>query len=256
MIDNPYSLVFGKEPRQLLTRYPDNIDIIENFESENSNHVFMITGIRGSGKTVMMTNIAKHFKSDSSWIVVNLSPDMDLLESFASELGNNPDLNKLFKVAGLSISLYGIQIELKNSTPITDSKVAVTRMLEIVKKNKKKILVTIDEVVNNKSVKVFSSVFQILLREDLPIYLIMTGLHENIRALQDEKTLTFLYRAPRLELQPINLGNISRNYKKTFEINDADSKEMAKLTLGYPFAFQVLGYLTWNENGDYNSVID
>ena len=29
---------------------------------------------------------------------------------------------------------------------------------------------------------------------------------------------------------------------------------MADLTKGYPFAFQVLGYLTWNHHGDYNAV--
>ena len=31
---------------------------------------------------------------------------------------------------------------------------------------------------------------------------------------------------------------------------------MADLTKGYPFAFQVLGYLTWNNNGDYSAVLD
>ncbi len=30
---------------------------------------------------------------------------------------------------------------------------------------------------------------------------------------------------------------------------------MAGLTKGYPFAFQVLGYLTWNNDGDYNGVL-
>ena len=29
---------------------------------------------------------------------------------------------------------------------------------------------------------------------------------------------------------------------------------MADFTKGYPFAFQVLGYLTWNHHGDYNAV--
>ena len=31
--------------------------------------------------------------------------------------------------------------------------------------------------------------------------------------------------------------------------------KMADLAKGYPFAFQVLGYLTWNHNGDYLSVM-
>lgn len=30
---------------------------------------------------------------------------------------------------------------------------------------------------------------------------------------------------------------------------------MAGLTKGYPFAFQVLGYLTWNNDGDYNGIL-
>lgn len=30
---------------------------------------------------------------------------------------------------------------------------------------------------------------------------------------------------------------------------------MAGLTKGYPFAFQVLGYLTWNNGGDYNGIL-
>ena len=31
---------------------------------------------------------------------------------------------------------------------------------------------------------------------------------------------------------------------------------MAKLTKGYPFAFQALGYLTWNNKGNYEGVLD
>lgn len=31
---------------------------------------------------------------------------------------------------------------------------------------------------------------------------------------------------------------------------------MAELTRGYPFAFQVLGYLTWNHSGHYEAVLE
>ena len=33
-------------------------------------------------------------------------------------------------------------------------------------------------------------------------------------------------------------------------------KKMAGTHKGYPFAFQVLGYLTWNHSGHYEVVID
>ena len=39
-------------------------------------------------------------------------------------------------------------------------------------------------------------------------------------------------------------------------IESEQAAKMAEFTKGYPFAFQVLGYLTWNHAGDYEAVID
>ncbi len=64
--------------------------------------------------------------------------------------------------------------------------------------------------------------------------------------LQNEKSLTFLYRAPKLILKPLNLGSIARSYEKLLKVDKEKSYEMAKLTKGYSFAFQVLGYLYWD----------
>ena len=254
---NPYTLSFGKLPPQIVSRYYEIENIISAFNSTPaSNQVFLLTGVRGSGKTVMMTSIAHKIKQDTDWIVVNLSPEYDLLESLAAELGEKKELKKIFKIERLSVSLAGIKIDVSGSSPITDAKIAVTKMLNIVKKKNKKVLITIDEVYNNESLKKFASVFQIFLREELPIYLIMTGLYDNIRSLQNEKSLTFLYRASRIEMSPLSLRSIADNYKKTFSLDTESAKEMSAITGGYPYAFQLLGYLTWIAAGNYNSVIE
>lgn len=253
---NPYTLIFGKEPNQLVSRYPEIQEVIDAFESEpSSQQVFMLTGIRGSGKTVMMTTIAKHFRDEADWYVIDLSPDLDLLDSFAAELGEIPELNRLFRMEKLSINLPGLLIDIAGHTGVTDAKVAVTRMLQIVKSHHKKVLITVDEAVNNDSVRKFASVFQILLRQELPVYLLMTGLYENIYALQNEKSLTFLYRAPKIEMRPLDLVRVAENYKDNLLVSEETARKMARMTKGYPFAFQVLGYLTWKQKGDYNHVI-
>lgn len=253
---NPYTLSFGKQPPQMLSRYYETQNIIDSFIDEPSpNQVFLITGVRGSGKTVMMTGIANELSKEDEWIVINLSPEFDLLDSLTAELGEKRELKKLFKIEGLSVSLAGITIDFGKNKPVTDAKIAVTKMLKIVKKNKKKVLITIDEVSNTVSLKKFASVFQIFLREELPVYLIMTGLYDNIRSLQDEKTLTFLYRAPRIEMGPLSIRGIAENYQKTFAIDYEKANEMAQLTNGYPYAFQLLGFLTWKASGDYKAVI-
>ncbi len=253
---NPYTLSFGKQPPQMVSRFYEMQNIIDAFTNDPpSNQVYILTGVRGSGKTVTMTGIAKELQKDKDWIIVNLTAEYDLVESLAAELGEKKELKQFFKLEGLSVSLPGITIDVKNASPVTDAKVAVSKMLKLIKKKGKTVLVTLDEVSNNGSIKKFASVFQILLREELPVYLIMTGLYENIRSLQDEKSLTFLYRAPRVELPPLSLRAIADNYKKTFFLDQERANEMAELTKGYPYAFQLLGFLTWRANGDYYSIL-
>lgn len=94
------------------------------------------------------------------------------------------------------------------------------------------------------------------MRQDLPVFLLMTGLYENIRKLQDSDNLIFLCRAPKIELGPLSIGSIASNYERTFGLERHVARQMAELTKGYSFAFQVLGYLTWEAGGDYRGVVE
>ena len=151
----------------------------------------------------------------------------------------------MFRGSKINLSAFGFGLEVSGIAPITDIETALSKMLQSLQNHGKRVLVTVDEAANSQHMRVFVSAFQILIRQDLPIFLLMTGLYDNIRSLQDEKTLTFLYRAPKIELRPLNIGIIADNYKRNFSLEDEQALEMAKLTMGYSFAFQVLGYFTW-----------
>lgn len=253
---NPFSLSFGKEPLSFIERGRQSREIIDSFSEENpSCQVYMITGVRGSGKTVLLTDIAKHFRKEADWIVVDLSPERDLLQMLAADLSNRPELLTIFQDAKINLSFLGLGLEIDGVPPITDVSVAVTRMLERLGKKNKKVLITIDEAVCNQTMREFVSLFQIFMRQELPVFLAMTGLYENIYELQNEKTLTFLYRAPKMELQPLNIGMIAVKYKEIFRLDEEDALQMAKETKGYPFAFQVLGYLCWKKDAKWTDVL-
>lgn len=255
MNSNPYSLIFGQEPSQIIPRITDTTKVISAFSAEKpSQNIFMITGIRGSGKTVFMTEISNKLRNDPKWIIVELSSESDLLTELASELSGNERFAELFRNAKINLSFFGFGVEMKGVPPITSMKVAVTKMLESLSKKGMRVLVTVDEAVSNAQMKLFASTFQIFIRQKLPIFLLMTGLYENIRELQNEKTLTFLYRAPRIELGPLNRNRILQNYMSQFKLSSSDALEMTELTRGYSYAFQVLGYLTWEKKGDFRSV--
>ena len=254
---NPYSLLFGREPEQYIRRAAEAEEIIQNFSYESpSEQIYMITGVRGSGKTVFMTEISNRLKKDKEWIVIELSSESNLLENLASHLASENSRAEIFKKAKINLSFWGFGLEVGGTAPITNIQLAITKMMEELKKHKKKVLVTIDEVVNNKSMKEFASAFQIFVRQNLPICLLMTGLFENIDELQNQKNFTFLYGAPKIYLNPLNKKEIAYNYKNTLKINDEDATEMSGLTNGYSFAFQVLGYFAWENNGDFRKVIN
>ena len=257
MSNNPYSLMFGTEPTQSIPRIAQSVSIVDDFMSDNpSQQVYMITGVRGAGKTVFLTELSHRFAKEKDWVVVNINPERDIMEGLGAKLVNDRSVKDIIKGASINLSFFGFGIGFTSGEKITDIEIALMRMLESLKKKKKKVLVAIDEVSNSKEMRIFASSFQIFVREKLPIFLLMTGLYENIDDIQNVKTLTFLHRAPKLTLASLNRGAIVSNYKKTFKLSDEDAHEMAGITLGYPFAFQVLGHLTWENNGNFRDVID
>lgn len=220
-MNNPFTLSFGKKPLQYVSRISQPQIIIEQFNAPDpSNQIYMITGVRGSGKTVMMTGIINELRAQDEWVVVELNPTRDLLQSLAAKL-------------------------YENTPPITDIENAIELMLNDLQKKNKRLLISIDEVTNSEYMKVFVSAFQIFIRREYPLFLLMTGLYENIHNLQNDKSLTFLYRAPKMILEPLNYTAVRKQYMDIFQLDIEAAGEMARLTKGYPFAFQVLGYLYW-----------
>lgn len=253
---NPYTLLFGKAPSQLISRVVQQDEVIQNFTAEEpSQQIYVITGVRGSGKTVFLTKAADDFRKMKDWIVVELNPNRDLLSSLAAKLASEDTLATIFQRSRINLSFFGIGLEVDGVTPITDIETALSKMIKSLSDRGKRILIEIDEVSNTRTMRKFAGAFQILVRQNLPVFLLATGLYENVRELQNTKNLTFLYRVPKIELGPLNLAAMATNYGETFDIDRDASLEMAQLTKGYSFAFQVLGYLTWNAGGDYQSVL-
>lgn len=198
----------------------------------------------------MMTNLAAELRKIPDWIVVELNPTRDLLQSLAAKIYSLPEMHTRFLSAKFDFSAFGLGVSVENAAPVTDIENALELMLAEINKAGKRLLVTIDEVTNSEYIRVFASAFQIFIREEYPIFLIMTGLYENIYDLQNDKALTFLYRAPKIMLEPLNYTAIRKNYMDIFKIEITQAEKMTELTKGYPFAFQVLGYLYWEYRAD------
>lgn len=255
-MNNPFTLSFGKKPVQFISRITQTNEIVENFKADvPSNQIYMLTGVRGSGKTVLMTTIANMLREEENWIVLELNPERDLLQSLAAKLYSIPQMHHIFVKSKLDVSALGIGVSIEDAVPVADIESALDLMLDELQKAKKRLLITVDEVTNSAYIKIFASAFQIFLRRDYPVFLLMTGLYENLYDLQNDKALTFLYRAPKMLLEPLNFTAVKKKYMDIFALDGQQAEQMAWLTKGYPFAFQVLGYLYW-ENREKKSLED
>ncbi len=246
---NPFTLRFGRIPPSHISRINQLNEITESFDSDNPvSQVYMITGVRGSGKTVLLTELSKYYDEQDDWVVVALNPDRDLLNSMAAKLYESAGIKNITVEKSIGLSIAGLTASVKAEPVIMDVESIIEKILKKLRDKKKKVLITIDEVTTTPEVKAFASAFQIFIREELPVYLIMTGLYDNIRNLQNQKTLTFLYRAPQVFLPPLKYVAVAESYKNIFNCSAETAKHLAVLTCGYSFAYQVLGYLLWENN--------
>ena len=248
MNNNPFILTFGREPINFIPRIDYLQEVKDNFYSETRpNQVFMITGVRGTGKTVLLSKLAKEFEKNKDWIVVDLNPERDMLNSLASQIYNNSKVKHLFLKAKFNLSFNGIGLSVENDKPSDDIESIISKMVEYLSEKDIKLLITIDDAANNQNIKVFAHTFQALLRKDYKVFMLMTGLYENISSIQNNKSLTFLSRVPKLILKPLNMPAIKDSYEEIFNIDSDIAVKMSKLTEGYAYAYQVLGYLMWEE---------
>ena len=235
--------MYGIASESIVSR-EDNIKvIIDSFTEQKNMYTYLITGLRGSGKTVLLREIEEYFSKNNNWIVININPQGDLLKSLASRLYDLGLNEKILGKISLSIKLGIITLTRENGESVTDPEIIIEHFLQKYKEKGIRILLSIDEVNDTDEFRKFINFYQVVISKAYPLYLLMTALQENINSLINDKAMTFLSRAPKIVLQPLPLTNIALNYKEIFNINDNEAVKMAKLTNGYAFAYQVLGYL-------------
>lgn len=244
MEKNPFTLMYGITARSVVSRDEEVERVVKSFVYDGNMYAYLITGIRGSGKTVLLKTIEERIKQTENWIVLNINPQSDITISLANRLFDETLIRKELRKWSLSLHLGVLTLSREGGESTQDPEIIVEDLLEKASSRLDlRVLVSIDEVNDTPEFRRFINLFQILIGKRLPIYLLMTALKENVTGLINDKAMTFLSRSPRIELEPLSLPGIAKEYQDALSVDAKTSIEMAKLTGGYAFAFQVLGYL-------------
>ena len=246
---NPYAINFGKIPKQYISRDVVISEIVDALESEDmEEQAFKITGIRGTGKTVTLNSIEKEIKQDDKWIIVDLKSTADFTRDLIANLYMQRDFITSFVDANFNLSAFGIGINLSKKSPASSLDVVLMKLLQEIAKKKKRVLVTIDEVRKTDSLVDFIQGFQILIKNDMPIFLLTAGLYEDIENIENSDGLTFFLRASKYEMKPLSLDIIRESYKKTLKIDNSTAEVLSQYTMGYAFAYQAFGKYMWESD--------
>ena len=255
----PFTTTFSKIPSIYIPTNQSR-DIIENFNYDNpSESVYKITGVRGSGKTVLLAKIEEEFNSDDrekeGWIVCSLTVNRDMLMQLAALLSKKGLLKEKTKKKGASLSANilgtgaSVGVSAEKGQDFFDVGIELDEALKTLSAKGKKVLVGIDEVSKTPEMVVFASEFGKWLREGYSVYLVCTGLYENIEQLANVKNLTFFRRATTVRTEPLNSIRMAEAYKKQLGIDTEEARKLAAITKGYAYAFQELGILYFKHGG-------
>lgn len=250
---NPFCISFGRRPVEYIDRISEKERILNTFNLPPvTDQLFLIMGVRGAGKTVLMNTIANELEQDENWIVLRESASSDINRSIYADLYHQVHRRTNAEIERVSIAVQGTGISFDKKGPDENIISLIDDLLVKIDKKGKRVLVAVDEVTNSLQMRDFAHMFQIECSRDRMIFFLGTGLYENIKALSDEEDLTFLHRAPKIELSPLDNMSVARAYQNIFRIPVSMACAMAREVQGYSFAFQALGYLYWEKNAPEN----
>ena len=86
-MQNPFTTTFSKIPDYTYIPTSQVNEILENFSyAKPSESLYKITGVRGSGKTVLLAKVEKELKTEQGkdWLIYRISPNRAMIEQLAA----------------------------------------------------------------------------------------------------------------------------------------------------------------------------
>ena len=250
MKTNPFKPTAGAEPPILVGRDV----VLEDFEIGIEEGVgapgrlIRITGPRGSGKTVLLTELGDIARRHE-WRVVDVTATEHLPELICHRLEKSDGFDYSVELDLMVVKAKAQKDDSQRSDDIYEVMGRAARKLT---EGGKGLLVTIDEVqdASVEDIRKIAIAVQHLIRERLNIAFVFAGLTAGVMNLLGEDGPTFLRRAYPEELDTIPVAEVAAAFQATFEKNDVQVDkdvlaEAAEATAGYAYLIQLVGYYIW-----------
>jgi hypothetical protein len=253
---NPFHPQFGKRPDKFIGRDQIIRDFVGGIDNPNSpNRTTIMTGIRGSGKTALVSGISEAIDR-KRFIVVDVTAGSELNQSILDQMQLELEEPER-QITGVSVGALGFSLGV--SASLKDSphgfRYHLAKLAKECVKRKRGLVFLIDEIHNDSSdTREFVTSYQHLMRDGHNVALLMAGLPKSVAGVLNDKVLTFLHRSHRIKLGNVDTMLVNRLYELTFAnagfaMPDGLAADAAKSTCGFPYLIQLVGYYLWNASG-------
>lgn len=246
---NPFKPTAGAEPPVLAGRKRVIDDFTDGLmEGPGApGRLMRISGLRGSGKTVLLTELGD-IARDKGWVVVDETAGEGLVDRIIERLVRQlPEAN-----ASMEIDLGFIKAHAGVSSGAGGAGIRAVLEEAAGRIGKKGVLVTVDEVqdADKGEMAAISQAVQHLIREKENVAFVFAGLTMGVADFINGEAMTFLRRAKAEQLKSIPDDDVAAAFEKTFGeskmpiAGEALSTAVAA-TGGYAYMVQLVGYNVW-----------
>ncbi len=225
-------------------------------------------GVRGSGKTVAVTEIEDRAASDG-WLILSLDASSSgLLERIQDEVGALPDrypdldLSKLGNPKTVEKRRSVNLGPLKGGASETESRSAgremglrrqLTYLAEQARKHGTSVLLTVDElhaIDRDEGRRLSNDLQHITRRGGLPLAFIGAGLSEMKYTVMQDKKMTFFRRCEEYDMPPLSEADATKGLLHPIQDSGGDITDDAlRQAVGSvgasPFKLQLIGHMAW-----------
>jgi len=252
---NVFSPTFGYKPHYIVGRDKEISEFMESISEApgHPNRTTFFVGQRGMGKTVLLLELAERSR-ELGFIVVKVVAGETMLDEIIEGIqiaGERYFEERKSMIKGVSASAFGFSIGLTFTEEIKKNygfSTKLSLLCEVLTKRNLGVLFLIDEIsASSKEMRVFATTYQNLVGDRMNVAVAMAGLPNAISAVLNDKILTFLNRANKVVLNPLQIVDVSVCYATALRDLgiEFDAKALdvaARATDGYPYLFQLIGF--------------
>jgi type II secretory pathway predicted ATPase ExeA len=256
---NPFNPSFGKRPTHYYGRQEITRTIITSPDDINSPwRTTLITGVRGSGKTALLSDIRANLESKDV-IALYVVPNDAILDSILVQLYRQlpksvssalPEFKNVSVNLGVSV---GFERDVKKPYFAETFSYHIMELMDAYMKQDKHIVFLVDEAQKHtEDMRIFISTYQDLVMREYSVSMVMAGLPQVVSDVLNDDILTFLRRAKQVELEHIDIMIVEYEFKKVFKehftaLTDEIISKAAIATCGYPYLIQLVGHYLWED---------